>query len=148
LAWSLGFIYHALKEAGFARLPKRTKLAKIDLQTSIKIEAPQTEILASTNDSFNTANIGVLCFLPLIKAYNIDRLISDSRYPETKTIPKINSILSFVALKLANIKRYSKDDLWCMDRGLGLFAGLNVLPKATWFTSYSHRITREMVSLN
>ncbi len=31
-----------------------------------------------------------------------------------------------------------------MDRGLGLFAGLNVLPKAAWLTSYSHRVTREM----
>ena len=31
-----------------------------------------------------------------------------------------------------------------MDRGLGLFAGLNVLPKTAWFTSYSHRVTREM----
>ena len=57
---------------------------------------------------------------------------------------KINSILSFTALKISNIKRYTKDDLWCMDRGLGLFAGLNVLPKAAWFSSYSHRVTREM----
>jgi hypothetical protein len=31
-----------------------------------------------------------------------------------------------------------------MDRGLGLFAKLNVLPKAAWFTSYSHRVTRKM----
>jgi hypothetical protein len=31
-----------------------------------------------------------------------------------------------------------------MDRGLGLFARRNVLPKAAWFTSYSHRVTREM----
>jgi hypothetical protein len=31
-----------------------------------------------------------------------------------------------------------------MDRGLGLFAGLNVLPKAAWFTSYSDRVTPTM----
>ena len=31
-----------------------------------------------------------------------------------------------------------------MDRGLGLFAGLNVLPKAAWLSSYSHRVTRSM----
>jgi hypothetical protein len=31
-----------------------------------------------------------------------------------------------------------------MDRGEGLFAGLNVLPKAAWFTSYSHRVTSDM----
>jgi hypothetical protein len=49
-----------------------------------------------------------------------------------------------VALKLSNVRRYSADDAWCMDRGLGLFAGLNVLPKAAWCTSYSHRATRKM----
>ena len=52
--------------------------------------------------------------------------------------------MSFIALKLANVKRYSRDDMWCMDRGLGLFAGLNVLPKAAWMSSYSHRVTRRM----
>jgi hypothetical protein len=31
-----------------------------------------------------------------------------------------------------------------MDRGMGLFAGLNVLPKTAWFNSYSSAITREM----
>jgi hypothetical protein len=72
----------------------------------------------------------------------IDRLIEESEYPETKSIPKLNAILSFIALKLSNIRRYTADDLWCMDRGLGLFAGLNVLPKAAWYTSYSHRVTR------
>jgi hypothetical protein len=30
-----------------------------------------------------------------------------------------------------------------MDRGMGLFAGLNVLPKSAWFSSYSSAITRE-----
>ena len=31
-----------------------------------------------------------------------------------------------------------------MDRGSGLFAGLNVLPKTAWYSSYSDRITRDM----
>jgi hypothetical protein len=31
-----------------------------------------------------------------------------------------------------------------MDRGMGLFAGLNVLPKAAWYTSYSDRVTTRM----
>ena len=83
-----------------------------------------------------------MCLLPYIQELGIDRLIEKSEYPETKSIPKLNAILSFIALKLSNIRRYSADDLWCMDRGLGLFAGLNVLPKSAWYTSYSHRITR------
>ena len=50
-------------------------------------------------------------------------------------------ILSFIALKANSISRYSQDDLWCMDKGMGMFSGLNVLPKAAWFSSYSHRVT-------
>jgi len=141
---SEAFICNVIKSAGFARLPKRNKLAKIEIHSNVKIEAPAAELLNGENEIFNSSNVGLLCFLPIIKAYKIDDLIVNSLYPETKTLPKINSILSFIALKLSSIKRYSKDDLWCMDRGLGLFAGLNVLPKTTWFSSYSHRITRDM----
>ncbi|MGH2624927.1 MAG: transposase, partial [Sphingobacterium sp.] len=71
-------------------------------------------------------------------------IINNREYPETKTINRLSSILCFVALKLSNFRRYSADNLWCMDRGLGLFAGLNVLPKAAWFTSYSDRVTSNM----
>jgi hypothetical protein len=31
-----------------------------------------------------------------------------------------------------------------MDRGAGMFAGLNVLPKTAWFSSYSSGVTRDM----
>jgi hypothetical protein len=30
-----------------------------------------------------------------------------------------------------------------MDRGLGLFAGLNVLPKTTWYSAYSDAVERK-----
>ena len=30
-----------------------------------------------------------------------------------------------------------------MDRGLGMFAGLNVLPKTTWYSAYSDAVTRK-----
>lgn len=83
-------------------------------------------------------------FLGLIKRYKIDDIINKSSYPSTSQITKISSILSFLALKLSNRRRYSSDDTWCMDRGMGLFAGLNVLPKTAWYTSYSNRVTSEM----
>ncbi|MCD6355014.1 MAG: hypothetical protein J7L95_05650, partial [Prolixibacteraceae bacterium] len=78
--------------------------------------------------------------LPILKKYGIDKIIENSKYPETKSINRLSSILSFLTLKVNNVRRYSADDLWCMDRGEGMFAGLNVLPKAAWFTSYSTRL--------
>ena len=70
--------------------------------------------------------------------------MENSNYPQTQSLTRVSAILSFIALKLSNVRRYNADDLWCMDRGLGLFAGLNVLPKAAWFSSYFHRVTRTM----
>jgi len=137
-------VYNVLKKEGFARLPRRSRLARSETHASIKIEAAKSEQLEYLPEVFQTeSSIGLLCMLPHIQELGIDRLIEQSLYPETKSIPKLNSILCFVALKLSNVRRYTADDLWCMDRGLGFFAGLNVLPKAAWFTSYSHRVTRK-----
>jgi hypothetical protein len=139
---SYQYVYKLLRSDGFAKLPRRTKQEKTDLETS-NLKAPVSEPVSFTRESFLTSSAGLLCFLPYIKKYGIDKLIEQSGYPSTKVISTRSSILSFLALKLNNIRRYSCDDLWCMDRGLGLFAGLNVLPKNAWFSSYSHRVTRE-----
>ena len=137
-------IYHIIKKEGFARLPRRSLAARIEASNNVQIEAPKSKLLEYAREDFTSeGSIGILCLIPLMKKLGIDRLIEGSNDPGTKTIPKLNSILSFTALKLSNVNRYTADDLWCMDRGLGLFAGLNVLPKAAWYTSYSHRVKRE-----
>jgi len=142
---SEGYIYSLLKKEGFARLPRRRNSIREKAGSVLKIEAPRSFMLDFTPESFAGQNsLGILCLLPYLQQYGIDRLIQESDYPETSTISRLSSILCFVALKLSNVRRYSADDIWCMDRGLGLFAGLNVLPKTGWYTSYSHRVTRSM----
>jgi len=136
-------IYNILKSEGFAKLPRRQKSTR---QQSLpdKLKAVKSEMCDFGNGTFKTSSGGVLCLLPILKKYGIDKIIETSSYPETKSINRLSSILSFLALKVNNVRRYSSDDLWCMDRGEGMFAGLNVLPKAAWFTSYSHRVTSDM----
>ena len=107
-------------------------------------QAPRSEHIGPEADKFSSQMAGLLLFLPIIKSYGIDTLIENSAYPETTVIKRLPSILSFLALKLSDVERYSMDDAWCMDRGMGLFAGLNVLPKTAWFSSYSSGVTREM----
>jgi len=136
-------IYLILKKEGFGRLPRRSKSIKKDLE-EIKIDAEKSECLNFENESFKSNSAGILCFLPYIYKYGIDKIIKQSDYPQTKSLDRLTSILSFIALKLSNVRRYSADNIWCMDRGSGLFAGLNVLPKAAWFTSYSSRVTSDM----
>jgi hypothetical protein len=136
-------IYNVLSSNGFSKLPRRLKTTKQNLEAP-KIQAPASTVLDFENESFKSGSAGLLCFLPYLKKYGIDKLIETSDYPQTTTISRLSSILSFVCLKLSNIRRYSADDIWCMDRGMGLFAGLNVLPKTSWFTSYSDRVVPEM----
>lgn len=140
---SYGYVYQLLTKEGFKRLPRRSNEFK-SRQTVCKIEAPKTVMLKIKDESFSTSTAGLLCFLPIILKYGIGPLISNSAYPGTRTINKLSSIMSFLAIKLVGTRRYSVDDMWCMDRGSGLFAGLNVLPKTAWFSSYSHRVTRDM----
>ena len=137
------YVYNLLKEQGFAPLFRRSKKEKTMLENPLE-QAPRSVMIENRIEQFNSGNIGVLCFLPLIHKYGIDKAIEQSQYPQTSQMSSLSSVLSFLALKLSNVKRYSKDDLWCMDRGSGLFAGLNVLPKTAWFSSYSDRVTREM----
>jgi transposase len=133
---------------GFANIPKRSKEVKDYVQKNavkgLCIEAPEAVALPFNKpDYFTSKGIGVLFFLPFIKAYGIDKVIRESSYPGTQQIGKVNSILAFLALKLANISRYSHVNGWCFDRSLGLFAGLNVLPKASWFSTYSSKTERK-----
>ena len=136
-------IYNIIHQQGFARLPRRQKLTKQSLEPT-GLKAEKTVPLTFARESFKSASAGTLCLLPYIKHYGISDIIQASDFPGTTQISKLSSILAFIALKASNARRYTADDLWCMDRGLGLFAGLNVLPKAAWFSSYSHRVTADM----
>jgi len=145
---SEGFIYSVCDENGFARLPKRSKQEKQELMSSSGyaevLQAPVSEMFSfAEHEMFASKGVGVLCFLPFLKVYGIDKAIEKSSYPGTRQINKLNSVLAFLALKLSNVQRYGQDDGWCMDRGLGMFAGLNVLPKTTWYSSYSDAVDRE-----
>jgi len=143
---SIYTIEKIITEAGFARLPRRDKQFRNETTTSYepKLLAPTASRLYHKVEEFTTQLAGLLCVLPFIAKYKIDKIIEQSSYPQTRDISRISSILSFVALKLSCVKRYSADDTWCMDRGMGLFAGLNVLPKTAWFSSYSSSVTRDM----
>lgn len=136
-------IYNIIHAEGFSRLPRRTKLVKQQLD-KVQIQAEKSAPLKFEPESFKSSNAGILMFIPILKRYGIDKVIEQSGYPHTSVISKASSILCFLALKLANRRRYSSDDTWCMDRGMGLFAGLNVLPKTAWYTSYSDRVTTGM----
>lgn len=141
---SESYIAGVLKLEGFAKLPRRDRETKMTRELPDQIKAPKSKSLSFQDEHFSSNVPGLFCFLPYLVKYKLLNTIDQSLYPESNTINKTASILAFLALKLSNVRRYSVDDRWCMDRGAGLFARLNVLPKAAWFSSYSHRVTRTM----
>jgi hypothetical protein len=57
-------------------------------------------------------------------------------------VPAVSALLSLLALKLLDKERRSHISDFNFDEALGLFAGLNILPKATFATDYSYRTQR------
>jgi hypothetical protein len=142
------YISTLLANEGFARLPRRENAVRNKVGGAglprLCAAAKSETIRDWEPDEFSSQLAGLLLFIPIIKHYGIDELILGSEYPGTTHIGRMPSILAFLALKLSNIARYSMDDAWCMDRGMGLFAGMNVLPKTAWYSSYSSSVTRGM----
>jgi hypothetical protein len=58
-------------------------------------------------------------------------------------VPATSALLSLLALKLLDKERRSHSSDFNFDEALGLFAGLNILPKTTFATDYSYRTQRE-----
>jgi hypothetical protein len=54
-------------------------------------------------------------------------------------VPATSALLSLLALKWLDKERRSHISDFNFDEALGLFAGLNILPKTTFATDYSYR---------
>jgi hypothetical protein len=85
---------------------------------------------------------GIFLFLPLLAHLRFDHLVEMAGYPGTAMVPATSAVLGLLALKLLDKERRSHISDFNCDEGLGLFAGLNVLPKTAFATAYSYRTQR------
>jgi hypothetical protein len=85
---------------------------------------------------------GAFLFLPLLARLRLDRLAEQAGYPRSVMVPAPAALLSLLALKLLDKERRSHVNDCNFDEALGLFAGLNVLPKKSFWTEYSYRCDR------
>lgn len=142
---SLDTIHRILKAEGFAPLPRRSRAERLSTPMPKVLAAPAAQALEWVDEEFTTSKGAcALLFLPLIKKLKIAKSIQSANFPTTASISDLSYLLSFLALKLVNNERLSHDTSWNLDRGLGLFAGLNVLPKNSSMSSYSYRVSRDM----
>jgi hypothetical protein len=85
---------------------------------------------------------GIFLFLPLLAKLGFDRLVLEARYPGSAMVPAPSALLSLLTLKLLDKERRSHIGDFNFDEALGLFAGLNILPKKSFATDYSYRTHR------
>jgi hypothetical protein len=91
----------------------------------------------------STRNAGVFLFLPLLAKLRFDHIVTEAGYPGSKMVPAPCAILALLTLKLLDKERRCHINDFNFDEALGLFAGLNILPKKSYATDYSYRTTRE-----
>lgn len=85
---------------------------------------------------------GAFLFLPLLATLRFDQLVQQANYPGSQMIPATQALLSLLLLKLLDKERRSHIDDFNWDEALGLFAGLNILPKKSFLTAYSYQTDR------
>jgi len=136
-----------LKAEGFARLPRRR-----DDERAPRI-GPSIEAVADVRDfsiaprEFATRVGGLFLFIPDLVRLNAAMLAKRAKLPGSQMIPPLQALLSSLGLKLWSIERKSHVMALVADEGLGLFCGLNVVPKKSFLSEYSSRITPQKVSL-
>ncbi len=86
---------------------------------------------------------GLFAFWPLLVQLGFDDLVKQAGYPGSDMVPATSALWSLLALKRIDKERRSHISDFNFDEALGLFAGLNILPKATFATDYSYRTVRE-----
>jgi len=140
-------INRLLEKAGFPPVPRR---AKLDIgETVYGAKVPQeAQILATDSLEGRTVECsvgGIFLFAPLIERLGLAKIVDQSALPGLKQIPPLQYFLSFLAMKLVGKERLSQINDLNFDQGMGLFAGLNVLPKCTAISDYSYRLDSQVL---
>lgn len=106
--------------------------------------ADRRELVLSASPplQLRTRVAGLFLFLPLLAKLGFHKLVQQAGYPGSEMIPADAAILSLLTLKLLDKERLSHIDDFNFEEALGLFAGLNILPKKTFIGDYSYRTDR------
>lgn len=134
-------VREVLKDEGFAPLPRRMD------EERPGYPRPTIEAVADFRQfsleprSFTTRCGGLFLFIPDLVRLNAAKLAVAAQLPGSKMIPAEHALRACLALKLWSIRHKSHVMALAADEGLALFAGLNALPKKSYLSEYSSRIT-------
>jgi len=135
-----------LAEEGFARLPRRLD------EERLPGVGPTIEAVADVRGfdlqprEFTTRLGGLFLFIPDLIRLSLGGLAHAAKLPGSRMIPAEHALRASLALKLWSIERKSHVMALVADEGLALFCGLNAVPKKSFLSEYSSRITPHKVS--
>lgn len=132
-----------LHEEGFAPLPRRLDEERPEYPRPTIEPVADVRAFSLAPCTFNTRFGGLFLFVPDLIQLNIDHLAASARLPGSRMIPASHALLACLSLKLWSIERKSHIMSVVTDKGLALFAGLNVSPKKSYFSEYSSPIQSE-----
>ncbi len=130
-----------LKDAGFRKLKRRTnkELGRTVKNKIIPDRAENLDFEELDTFSVDCPSVGVFFFIPYIIESGILDVVKECNLPESSIIGATQACLSMLLLKLIGGKRLSHIGAYDQEPGLGIFAGLNILPKPAYMCSYSCR---------
>ncbi|PZS21768.1 MAG: hypothetical protein DLM61_27410 [Pseudonocardiales bacterium] len=138
-------VWEILTAAGLARMPKPVA-APAPCPAPERLPAAKVHVLAEEqwprSGNVSTAHAGLFLLIGDLVALDLPGLVAAAAWPGTSQLPALRSVLSLMALKLAGRRRRSHVRDIVHDPALGLFAGLNVLPKTWHLSTYSYRTQR------
>jgi transposase len=145
MALSATAVREVLAAEGFAPLPRR-----LDEERPVRI-GPDVQAIANVGDfvltprEFTTRTGGLFLFIPDLVRLDSDAWAQAAKLPGTRMVPSAHALRASLALKLWSIERKSHVMALVADEGLALFCGLNAMPKKSFLSEYSSRITPQKV---
>ena len=145
-ALSATAVREVLRELGFAALPRRLDEERPDLPRPTVESAADARALNLSPRRFPIRCGGLFLFLPDLVRLGLEQMADTARLPGSKMIPRTHALRACLALKLWAIERKSHVMALVADEGLGLFCGLNRIPKKSYLSEYASRTTPKHTS--
>lgn len=139
-------VREVLKAEGFAPLPRRLDEERPDRPRPTIEPIADVRSFSLAPGSFTTQFGGLFLFVPQLVHLGLPDLALSVGLPSSKMIPHGQALLAALALKLVSIDRNSHIMSQVTDQGLAFFAGLNAIPKKSFFSEYSSRIGHQKIT--
>ena len=141
IALSPTAVREVLREEGFAPLPRRLDEERpAHLGPTVEPVADVRAFVLEEGRRFSTRCGGLFLFVPDLVRLSGDTLARAAALPGSGMIPAGHALRAALAVKLWSLERKSHVMALVADEGLGLFCGLNVIPKKSYLSEYSSRV--------